>query len=317
MGKGISLAFAYAGYPVALIDSEHRSDDAFDDLQNVCREEIDAELGFLDSIGILTPQQVSSIQQRIRIVAFSDAPQELSDARFVFEAVVELREIKQGVYAWLNDFIDGDTIVSSTTSTMSANDLVQFIDGDQRFVNAHWLNPAHLIPLVEVSPADGTSPQVVDAMRSLLEEIGKVPVVCRASPGFIISRIQAVALNEAARVVEEGVASAEDVDRAITSGFGIRYATLGMLEFIDFGGGDILYHATNYLGANLDRDRFSVPRIVRENMENDRNGLRDGEGFYQWRDRDVDDYRRRKMTEFVRLLEHRNLMPKLGAKGEN
>jgi 3-hydroxybutyryl-CoA dehydrogenase len=81
----------------------------------------------------------------------------------------------------------------------------------------------------------------------LLEGIGKVPVVCAATPGFIVPRIQALAMNEAARMVEEGVASAEDIDKAIRYGFGFRYAVLGLLEFIDWGGGDILYYASRHL----------------------------------------------------------------------
>ena len=121
----------------------------------------------------------------------------------------------------------------------------------ERFLNAHWLNPAFLIPLVELSPGARTDPAVTARLKAMLEAIGKVPVVCAARPGYIVPRIQALAMNEAARMVEEGVASAEDIDKAIKYGFGIRYAVLGMLEFIDFGGGDILYYASRYLTEAL------------------------------------------------------------------
>ena len=100
-------------------------------------------------------------------------------------------------------------------------------------------------------PAPRTDPAVTARLKSLLEGIGKVPVVCAARPGYIVPRIQALAMNEAARMVEEGVASAEDIDKAIKYGFGIRYANLGMLEFIDYGGGDILYYASRYLTQAL------------------------------------------------------------------
>jgi 3-hydroxybutyryl-CoA dehydrogenase len=310
MGKGISLAFAYAGYVVSLIDSEERPQVEFEELQNQSNSELVAELAFLQEIDVISAEQIALISDRISIINKNDAQQELAQADFVFEAVLEVIEIKQGVYGWLNDHVNDNTIISSSTSTMSANDLAEFVQKKERFVNAHWLNPAHLMPLVEVSPGDNTSPAVVESMKSLLEGIGKVPVVCKASPGFIVSRIQAVAMNEATRVVEEGVASAEDVDKAIKAGFGIRYATLGLIEFIDWGGGDILYHATNYLSKNLDEHRFSVSDIVKDNMANNRNGLRDGIGFYDWQNQDVDAYRRGKLTEFVRLLEHRELMPK-------
>ena len=99
----------------------------------------------------------------------------------------------------------------------------------ERFLNVHWLNPAYLIPLVEISPGAATDPAVIAQVKALLEGIGKVPVVCAATPGFIVPRIQALAMNEAARMVEEGVASAEDIDKAIRYGFGFRYAVLGLL----------------------------------------------------------------------------------------
>jgi 3-hydroxybutyryl-CoA dehydrogenase len=116
-------------------------------------------------------------------------------------------------------------------------------------------------------------------------------------------------MAEAARCVEEGVASAEDVDKAVRLGFGVRYAVLGLLEFIDWGGGDILYYATQYLAGALDDKRFSVPEIIESNMRENRNGLRDGQGFYDYRERDVDAYRQERLGEFVKLLQHLSLLP--------
>lgn len=309
MGKGIALAFAYAGHRVVLVDSEERAASAFAVLHDATRNDLAGELQFLLETAVITSAQAASIAARIDIVERSRAAAPLAEADFVFEAVLEALDVKQSVYAWLNEHIPAHAIVSSTTSTMSANDLAAFVSDDHRFINAHWLNPAHLMPLVEVSPGEHTSAPTLASMTALLDQIGKVPVVCTPSPGFIVSRIQAVALNEAARLVEEKVASAEDVDKAVKVGFGIRYATLGLLEFIDWGGGDTLFHATSYLGKNLDPKRFSIPAIVQENMLNHRNGLRDGVGFYDWNNRDIDAYRKQKLTEFVRLLQYRNLLP--------
>ncbi len=120
-------------------------------------------------------------------------------------------------------------------------------------------------------------------MKALLECVGKVPVVCAARPGYIVPRIQALAMNEAARMVEEGVASAEDIDKAIKYGFGFRFAVLGMLEFIDWGGGDILYYASRYLTGALGNERYAAPEIVERNMAEGRRGLRDGAGFLELR----------------------------------
>src|SRR5207302_9834784 len=126
------------------------------------------------------------------------------------------------------------------------------------------------IPLVEVSPGKETDPAIVDEVKALLEGIGKVPVVCAATPGFIVPRIQALAMNEAARMVEEGVVSAEEIDKAIRYGFGFRYAVLGLLEFIDWGGGDILYYASSYLDGAVGGDRYRELTVIYRHMQDSR-----------------------------------------------
>ena len=173
----------------------------------------------------------------------------------------------------------------------------------ESFLNAHWLNPAFLMPLIELSPSEATDPQTLARLREILEAMGKVPIVCKASPGYIVPRIQALAMNEAARLVEEGVASAEDVDKAVTYGFGLRFGVLGLLEFIDWGGGDILYYASNYLRDAFDDDRFKAPDVISQNMKDGRIGLKTGSGFFDYTTMDVDAYRQRRMADFLRSLD--------------
>ena len=171
-----------------------------------------------------------------------------------------------------------------------------------RFLNAHFLNPAYLIPLVELSPAPSTDPNVTAQMKALLEAIGKVPVICAAIPGYIVPRLQVVAMNEAARMVEEGVASAEDIDRAVRFGFGPRYSVLGLLEFIDWGGGDILYHASRYLTDALGDTRYTAPDIIERNMAEGHLGMRSGRGFLDYANMDVAAFRQDRLRAFVALL---------------
>ena len=120
------------------------------------------------------------------------------------------------------------------------------------------------MPLIELSATDETDRGVMAEFKTVLESIGKVPVECKASPGYIVPRIQALAMNEAARLVEEGVASAEDIDKAVKYGFGFRSAILGLLEFIDWGGGDILFYASRYMTDAMKSDRFEAPQIVKD-----------------------------------------------------
>jgi 3-hydroxybutyryl-CoA dehydrogenase len=309
MGCGIALSFAYAGYAVTLVDSEARSAQAFAAVKADAAPGIQADLAFLQSIGALSAAQAAEVADRIAFVAKADSAGCLAQADFVFEAVAEVLEVKQSTYAWLSQAASSEAVFASTTSTMLADTLAEFVEHKARFSNAHWLNPAYLMPLIEISPARETSADSVARLKVLFEKIGKKPVVCTASPGYIVSRLQALALNESARMVEEGVASAEDIDKAVRYGFGIRYAVLGMLEFIDWGGGDILYYACNYLAKNIDEQRFAPAQIVKENMANNNNGLRDGVGFYNYQDMDVEAYRNDRLAAFAGLLKHLKLMP--------
>jgi 3-hydroxybutyryl-CoA dehydrogenase len=218
--------------------------------------------------------------------------------------VPEVPDLKREVFARISKLVGPKAIIASTTSTILVDDLSSAVTHPERFLNAHWLNPAFLVPLVELSPGARTDPAVTERLKALLEGIGKVPVVCAARPGYIVPRIQALAMNEAARMVEEGVASAEDIDKAIKYGFGVRFATLGMLEFIDWGGGDILYYASRYLEGALGSDRYRAPEVISSNMHEGRIGMRTGAGFLDYSGLDIDAYREQRLAEMVELLRH-------------
>jgi len=160
--------------------------------------------------------------------------------------------------------------------------LVDFVRGGERFLVVHWLNPAHIIPLVEVVPGRATDAGVVERTIAMLEKLGKVPVRCTDSPGFIGPRLQALLMNEAVRLVEEGVATPEDVDRAFKAGMGFRYATIGIFEFIDWGGVDILHRASEFLAKTLGEDRFRPARLVEEKIARNELGSKTGRGFFDY-----------------------------------
>ncbi|MGH2928637.1 MAG: 3-hydroxyacyl-CoA dehydrogenase family protein, partial [Solirubrobacteraceae bacterium] len=171
-----------------------------------------------------------------------------------------------------------------------------------------WLNPAYLIPLVEVSPGPATEAVAVDAMLALLRRLGKVPVVCRPSPGYIVPRIQALAMNEAARLAEEGVATPEAIDTATRVGFGVRFAILGLLEFIDWGGAEILDRAGEHLAEAFDDPRFAPPEVVREHIRSGATGMRAGRGFVDFQALDVVGYQRETVARLAGLLSHLGLL---------
>lgn len=308
MGRGIALVFAYAGHRCTLIDIKPRETAAAVRLGQDALADIDGNLRALEAAGVLDAGQRAAILARIEFVPRDRAPAALATADVIFEGVPEVMAAKREAFGYAGTHARSDAIIASTTSTILSNDLAPLVTGPERFLNAHWLNPAFLIPLVELSPADTTAPETVVRMKALLESIGKVPVVCKPSPGFIVPRIQALAMNEAARMVEEGVASIEDIDKATRYGFGFRFAVLGLLEFIDWGGGDILYYASRYMTKATGDSRFAAPEIVDRNMRDGRTGLRAGEGFYDFRGMDVDAYQRERLVRFVGLLRHLNLL---------
>ena len=304
MGRGIAHVFAYAGHPVKLIDSKSRSTAEYDTFSASVWQELRANLNAIATAGLFDSAAIEPILQRVQLVPYADMAQALAEAEVVFEGVPEILEHKQKAFGLISQYADDDALITSTTSTILVDTLAAMVARPERFLNAHWLNPAYLIPLVEVSPGTKTDPAMTAQLTSLLEAIGKVPVVCAASPGFIVPRIQALAMNEAARMVEEGVASAEEIDKAIRYGFGFRFAILGLVEFIDWGGGDILYYASRYLSEALQSERFNAPDVIIRNMENGQLGLRSGQGFYDFATIDVEQYRQQTLARFVALLQH-------------
>jgi 3-hydroxybutyryl-CoA dehydrogenase len=304
MGRGIAVAFAYAGHLVTMIDVKARSDDGFSKLEAEALDEIRKTLTTLTRLGLLKENQADAVIARVAVVRSQDGNAALAGAGIVFEGVPEVVELKREVLGAASKIVSPEAIIASTTSTILVDDLSGAIERPERFLNVHWLNPAYLIPLVEISPGAATDPAIIARVKALLEGIGKVPVVCAATPGFIVPRIQALAMNEAARMVEEGVASAEEIDKAIRYGFGFRYAVLGLLEFIDWGGGDILYYASRYLEGALGSDRYRAPEVISRNMEEGRIGLRTGAGFLDYSGLDIDAYRERRLAALVDMLRH-------------
>jgi 3-hydroxybutyryl-CoA dehydrogenase len=296
------VVFAYAGHAVTVVDFKPRPRADFDRLAGEALGEIKRTLTSLAQLGLFDVKLVETIAARVSVVPEVEAALALPQAGVIFEGVPEVVELKRVALARCSQLAGSKPIIASTTSTILVDDLSGSVMQPERFLNAHWLNPAYLVPLVELSPGAKTDAAVTARLKSLLERIGKVPVVCAARPGYIVPRIQALAMNEAARMVEEGVASAEEIDKAIKYGFGFRFAVLGLLEFIDWGGGDILYYASRYLTQALDNERYAAPDIVERNMREGRIGLTTRKGFLDYEGRDLDAYRAERMKAFVGML---------------
>lgn len=312
MGRGIAHAFAYAGHEVWLIDTKPRGLGAAGALEADARREIEGSLRTLAELGVFDAALIPGMLARVQFAARDAAPAVLGRVDVLFEGVPEKLEAKREAYAFACQHLRPAALLASTTSTMLSTELAGLVTHPERFVNAHWLNPAYLIPLVEVSPHPGTAPEVTQRLCDLLSSVGKQPVLCQAAPGYIVPRLQALVMNEAARMVEQGVATPEDIDRAVRYGFGPRFASMGIVEFIDFGGLDILYYASHYLAKALDDPRHAPPPIVDAYMHAGRAGLREGHGFFDWSNVDAAAYRREVMQRQLALLRQLGMVPSPG-----
>jgi 3-hydroxybutyryl-CoA dehydrogenase len=304
MGRGIALAYAIRGQSVAVVDFKPRDAGQFQALSEEIDQELITALQQLADLELFSADQVASIRRRIDIVDLDHANDVLKTAGIIYEGVPETLEAKRDALKRICESAPATAIIASTTSTMLASELAGMVTHPQRFMNAHWLNPAYVIPLVEISAHDQTSGEALDALKESLTGIGKVPVQCACSPGFIVPRLQTLIMNEAARMVEEGVATVEEIDRATRYGLGFRFASIGVLEFIDYGGNDILYHASHYLSDNLDASRYEAPDIIKRYMHEGKIGLRSANGFLSYEGVDLNAYRRDVLARTLGMLRH-------------
>ncbi|HET7339898.1 MAG TPA: 3-hydroxyacyl-CoA dehydrogenase NAD-binding domain-containing protein [Methylomirabilota bacterium] len=300
IGRQIALAFALGGCRVRLIDVKDGRTvaDAERTLADA-RREIARDVGLMVEENVLEAAAGSAalarIEERVGLGA-------LDDCDFVQEALPETVALKRAAFARLGAVIADDAIVASTSSTISPSHLMDALPRPQRFLVAHWLNPAHIIPLVEVVPGPATAPATIERTLAILERLGKAPVRCNDSPGFIVPRLQVLLMNEAVRLVEEGVATAEDVDRAIRTGMGFRYASLGVFEFIDWGGVDILFRASRYMTEALGAERFKPARLVEQKMAGNELGPKTGRGFFDYAGDKRDAFETEKVRALLRRL---------------
>jgi 3-hydroxybutyryl-CoA dehydrogenase len=279
IGRQIALAFALGGSRVSLVDVKDRPAGGAATVFADARREIRRDLTLMAEEGVIERDEIAPALDRIEERIGLEG---LGDCSYVQEALPEIVDLKRDVLGRVSARVAPEAIIASTSSTISPKHLADAIHGDERFLVVHWLNPAHIIPLVEVVPGRATAATVVERTIAFLEKLGKVPVRCADSPGFIGPRMQALLMNEAVRLVEEGVATPEDVDRAFKAGMGFRYATVGLFEFIDWGGVDILHRASGFLAKALGDDRFRPARLVEEKIARNELGPKTGRGFFDY-----------------------------------
>ncbi len=224
VGRAWAIVFARAGFAVALHDRS-------DAILEATFATIDASLADLAAAGLLreAPAAVRARMSRAATVAAA-----VDGAVYVQESLPELPEVKREIFAALDAAAAPSTVLASSTSAIPGSTFTETLAGRARCLVAHPVNPPHLVPLVELCPTPWTAPETVARARALMERAGQVPItVERELEGFVLNRLQAALINEALRLIDQGYVSADDIDKTIKDGLGLRWAFMGPMETID------------------------------------------------------------------------------------
>ncbi|MGA8657115.1 MAG: 3-hydroxyacyl-CoA dehydrogenase family protein [Chthoniobacterales bacterium] len=271
MGSGIAAVFAAGGRRVRVYDTD------VDRIRN-CRVQIGRIVEELGNNDLLD----SPPDQVIQRVAVARELHDLQTCQFVMEAIPEDLELKHQLYRRLEQVIPHDTILASNTSGLMPSHLIKNMEHPDRFLVAHFWNPPHAIPLVEVVPSAKTGAGSVETVLTFLRDVGAEPVlISKELPGFIGNRLQYAVLREALAIVRSGAATPEAVDLVMKASLGRRYATVGPIETADLGGLDTFLSIASHLMPELAKDE-DVLDLIRERVKAGKIGLRSGEGFYPW-----------------------------------
>lgn len=270
MGHGIAQLCAMSGYSVLLYDVDLVSVES-----GLERIRANLEKGV----------QLGKVADATREIALSavrtttDLQDAVGGADLVIEAVPERMDLKRELFASVEARVRSDTLLATNTSSLSIGAMAAGLEHPERFVGLHFFNPVHVMELVEVVRGPATSDAVMERAVKLVARLGREPIVVKDSPGFASSRLGVVLGLEAMRMLEDGVASAEDIDKAMQLGY--RHP-MGPLKLTDLVGLDVRLGIARYLHRELGSDAFRPPEILERMVDEGRLGRKTGEGFYRW-----------------------------------
>lgn len=293
MGHGIALVYALAGRDVTLFDvDEAVLESAPRRIRSALQSMVEAE--YIDA---------STVDRTLATVRTEPSfPAAVADVDFVTEAVAEDLEIKQAVFADLDEHAPDDAILATNTSGLSIAAVSRDVTDTSRVLGTHWFNPPYIVPLVEIVKGPATTESAADAVYELLESADKTPITLqREIPGFIGNRIQAAMSYEAFSLLARGVASAEDIDRAVKAGFGFRLPILGIFEKMDQSGLEIHHEVERQLLQDLDRGT-DPNAVIAELLETGATGWESGKGVYDWSGVDIETVERDRDRALLSLL---------------
>jgi 3-hydroxybutyryl-CoA dehydrogenase len=302
MGLGVAECFAAAGIGVRLTD-------ATPELSWEAKERLVERARGHAEAGLLSAEAAGRAEA---VETADDAPAASREAELVFEAVPEKLDLKHEILAACSGAAPPDAVIVSNTSSLPMDELAEAVERPERFLGMHWFNPPEWTPGVEVIPAATTGPEVVERVVAFLRDIGKRPAVVGSRPGFVANRIQMALFLEALQCVEEGVASAQEVDEVVRSCFGFRLPFFGPFQIADMAGLDVYSSVLGTLRDGLG-ERFETPNALRELVEQGRMGTKSGAGFLEYSDEERERLLLERDSRYAALNELLERLPPLEA----
>ncbi len=291
MGVSLAQIFAREGFMVTIYNISEagieKGKNLLDLNQRVAVEEKE-----------MSVEESEKLKERIEFTISMDSFQK---ADFVIEAIVENLEVKKEFWEKASERVSEDVVLVTNTSGLSITEIGKAVKNPGRFAGMHWVNPPHLVPLVEVIKGDQTDPEALDIIEKIAETVRKKPVrVKKDAPGFVLNRLQYALLREALFIVENGIADCEDVDNVMKYGLGMRYACIGPFETVDLGGLDTFFKVGSYLFRELSAEQ-EVPTLLRQRFEEGAYGTKTGEGFYEYTEQEVNEVIENRDRDFTKL----------------
>ncbi|MFC1867580.1 3-hydroxyacyl-CoA dehydrogenase family protein [Thermodesulfobacteriota bacterium] len=287
MGNSIALVFARKGYNVRLWSRTQKTIDRAVGL-------IKSTLALMSEYGHVSDAEIPEIIERI--LPTTDLSVAAEGAHFALETVAENPDVKKDIFSQLNKLCSKDTVLSSNTSGLDIFTILD-VDNPGRLVNTHWFSPATLIPLVEVAPGKETSPETVTLTVDLLKGLGKRPIVLKEFvPAFIVNRIQDSINKTTFEILDNGWATAEDIDTAIKNTLGIRLPVLGVAQVLDFNGLDLI--------DSINKRRGVESKFIEEKVKQGHFGAKSSKGIYDYGDRTEAELLEKRDRLFYKMLDH-------------
>jgi len=292
MGASMAQIYAQYGHTVTIFDVFPEGLVKGKNLITINQETAVAE-------GKLTAAESKELQERISFTGEWDC---FKTCDYVVEAIFERMDVKHEFWAKASALAPKETILASNTSGLSITEIAKAVEMPERFCGMHWINPPHIVPLVEVIKGEKTSDATAKAVYDNALSVGKKPITVQDAPGFVLNRIQFAVLRESMHIVENGIASIEDVDNTLKYGLGMRYAAIGPFETADLGGLDTFYNISSYLFADL-ADNKSPNKMLSDLFNSESYGVKSCKGFYDYSNGKDKEAIQRRDTMFLKLKE--------------